>query len=84
MSPFFTKETEKLLSKLVDDANIVFLYLYTNGNIAICNKKVADIAGKTKEDIVGKHWLHVLASFQAKAKSLLLLVLSLPAQCLNF
>jgi len=60
MNPFFTKETEKLLSKLVDDANIVFLYLNTNGNVAVCNKKVADIAGKAKEDIVGKHWLHVL------------------------
>jgi PAS domain S-box-containing protein len=60
MSPFFTRETEKLLFKLVDDANMLFFYLNTNGHISICNKKVEDIIGKSRDDIIGKHWLHVL------------------------
>jgi len=59
MSPF-TQESEKLLFRLVDKANVLFLYFDLDGNVSICNKKVETITAKNREDILGKNWLNVL------------------------
>jgi len=59
MSPF-TQESEKLLFRLIDKANVLFLYFDVDGNVSICNKKVETIAAKNREDILGKNWLNVL------------------------
>ncbi len=55
-----TKETENSLYRLIDNTNLLVLYLDMNGNIVIANKKIEDVTGKIKKDIIGKHWLSVL------------------------
>jgi len=54
------KERENSLYRLIDNANLLVLYLDVFGNISVCNKKIEDITGKSKEDIIGKHWLGLL------------------------
>ncbi len=55
-----TKETENSLSRLIDSTNLLVLYSDMNGNIVIGNKKIEEVTGKIKKDIIGKHWLAVL------------------------
>jgi len=57
----FTHDTENLLSKLIDNANMLILYLDNHGYISMCNKKFEDITGKKRNDILGSHWLNALA-----------------------
>ncbi len=54
------QDTEKLLSKFIDDANVFVLFLNNVGNVALCNKKVEEITGRKKENILGLYWLNVL------------------------
>jgi len=59
MSPF-TQEAEKLLFRLIDNANVFFLYFDADGNVSVCNKKLEYITGKNREGIIGQNWLNVL------------------------
>lgn len=59
MSPF-TEEKEKLLFKLVDNANVLLIYFNASGNVSTCNRKVEYFAAKSREDIIGQNWLSVL------------------------
>ncbi len=59
------QETENKFYKLIENAFVLILYLDSQGNISICNKKIADVTGKKKEDIVGKNWLEVLYDNEA-------------------
>ncbi len=56
---FFTKE--KSLYRLVDNANVLLLYFDAHGKVSVCNKKIEEITGKLKENIIGKHWTDVLS-----------------------
>jgi len=51
-----SKTNENLLFKLIDNADVMFLYLDTAGKVTLCNKKVEDITAFKKEDILGKNW----------------------------
>lgn len=55
-----TNKEEKLIYRLVDDANALVLYLDTQGKINLCNKKVENITGRKKERIIGMPWPEVL------------------------
>jgi PAS domain S-box-containing protein len=59
MSPF-TQEAEKLLFRLIDNANVFFLYFDVNGSVSVCNKKLEYITAKDREEIIGRNWLSVL------------------------
>jgi PAS domain S-box-containing protein len=51
---FFKRKEKIFMENVVDNADVVLFYLDLNGNIAVCNKKVAEISGKKKEEIIGK------------------------------
>jgi len=57
---FFKQAKESLFAKLLDDANVIVIYLDIQGNISICNKKIEHITGKAREEIIGRQWLSVL------------------------
>jgi len=46
--------------KLIDDANMLALYVDTTGSISYCNKKVEAVTAKNREDIIGQNWLSLL------------------------
>lgn len=52
--------TDKSFFKLVDNANVFFLYLDVQEKISICNKKIEEITGRSRDDIIGKNCLSVL------------------------
>ncbi|MBP7215829.1 MAG: PAS domain S-box protein [Candidatus Omnitrophica bacterium] len=58
---FNNNETENILSKLIDNANVLMLYLDNHGYVVVCNKKVEDITGRRKENIIGSHWLNLFS-----------------------
>ncbi len=58
-------EMENSFFKLVDNANVLVIYVDTAGNISICNKKVENITGKRKGDILGRNLLGLLYNTQA-------------------
>ncbi|RJP28695.1 MAG: PAS domain S-box protein [Candidatus Omnitrophota bacterium] len=53
---------DNLLPKLIDHANVLVLYLDNHGFITMTNKKVEEITGKRREDIIGRGWMDVLFS----------------------
>ncbi len=56
-----TRDTEKqFLYKLIDNANVMFLYLDLQESVLICNKKIEEVTGRSKDGIVGKHWAQAL------------------------
>jgi len=57
----YTEKTEKSLYRIIDNANALILYLDVKGNIIICNKKIEEVIGKLKEDIIGRYWLGFLS-----------------------
>lgn len=60
MVHYNTQQSENLLSKLIDHANVLVIYIDNDGHVSICNRKVEDITGKTKSDIVGRKWGDIL------------------------
>lgn len=54
------QDTEKLFYKLLDNANVLVLFLNNIGNVAICNKKLEEITSRKKEGILGLYWLKAL------------------------
>lgn len=56
--------TENLLSKLIDNANVLMLYADNHGYVLLCNKKVEDITGKKREHIIDSHWLNLFSYSQ--------------------
>ena len=56
----FNKETLDLFHRVIDNANAFIIFADTNGNISICNKKVEDVTGKNKTEIMGKNLLDLL------------------------
>ncbi len=53
-------DTQKLLVKLIDNADVMFLYLDMSEHVALCNKKIEDITGLARECVLGKAWAEVL------------------------
>lgn len=58
----FIKDSENLILKLLDNANMLVLYLDNRGYVAFSNRKVEEITGKDKKEIIGSLWLKVLSS----------------------
>ncbi|MDD5476953.1 MAG: PAS domain S-box protein [Candidatus Omnitrophica bacterium] len=51
---------KEVLPKLIEDADVIVLYLDNQENILLCNKKVRELTGLKDTDIIGKNWLKVL------------------------
>lgn len=56
----FNKYATDFVNKVIDDADVLIIYTETNGDISICNKKVASITAKNRREITGRNWLNVL------------------------
>jgi PAS domain S-box-containing protein len=54
------RTSDKSLFKLIDNANVFFLYLDEHGNISTCNKKIEEITGRLRDDIIGKNCFSIL------------------------
>jgi len=57
-----TKEIEKIVFKLIDNANALVLYFDINGTVSLCNKVIENITGRSREEIFGKNWSYILAT----------------------
>lgn len=56
----FVSDTDKLNRKLIDEANVIFLYLDSAGNIRLSNRRIEEIIAKSKQELIGKFWLDIL------------------------
>lgn len=56
----FKQETEKFVSRLIENANVLVLYLDKDGKISLYNKKIEDLISDKKEALVGKFWHEAL------------------------
>jgi len=53
-------EKNDILSKLIENAAVMVLYLNHFGNILLCNKKSESVLGLNQSEVIGKHWMGVL------------------------
>jgi len=49
-----------LVSKLIDTANAVILYLDAKGRVRLCNGKIEQLSGMKRDDIIGRRGLDIL------------------------
>ncbi|HTZ10784.1 MAG TPA: PAS domain S-box protein [Candidatus Margulisiibacteriota bacterium] len=59
MAPL-AQDTEKLFGRLFDNANLLIIYFDNAGAVRLCNKKLEQITGRRKEELVGEYWYSVL------------------------
>ncbi|MDD5431767.1 MAG: PAS domain-containing protein [Candidatus Omnitrophica bacterium] len=59
MTPY-NQDTDKIIHKIIDNANVYLLYLNSLGNIVLCNKNIEEFIGKKRKDILGIYWLKAL------------------------
>jgi PAS domain S-box-containing protein len=50
----------KPFDTMIENANILFLYLDPKGSVLMANKKVEDVTGKSKDEIISHKWSDVL------------------------
>jgi len=55
-----SQATQILNQKILDEANVIMLYLDPHGIISMCNKKIEEMVGKNRRELFGKHWLDIL------------------------
>jgi PAS domain S-box-containing protein len=51
---------KELTQKYLDDSGVMFFILDVDGNISLVNKKVEELLGYTRLDILGSNWLETL------------------------
>ncbi|MDK2831199.1 MAG: hypothetical protein PWQ75_951 [Methanolobus sp.] len=51
---------KELTQKYLDDSGVMFLILDIDGNISLVNKKVEELLGYTRSEIIGANWLEIL------------------------
>lgn len=56
------QETSALVTRLIDAADVILIYLDPKGNITMRNKKAQDFLGRPEADICGRHWLDILCN----------------------
>ena len=56
------QDTRKPVEKLLDESDVVMLYLDPSGNVITCNKKAQELTGKSKKELTGKHWVDILCN----------------------
>lgn len=54
------RSSEKLLLKLIDNADVLFLYVTPQEEVALANSKVCDTIGLPLQQIIGNHWSKTL------------------------
>jgi len=52
--------SEKLLLKLIDNADVLLLYVTPQGEVSLANKKLCDVVGLPLQQILGNHWSKIL------------------------
>lgn len=55
-----TMDTENLIRKLFNSADVFILYLDNAGSVLVCNDKVEKITGRPRQEIIGKSWSGLL------------------------
>ncbi len=56
----FSNRTPDFVNRVIDEANVFVIYSDVSGNVLMCNKKVETLSRKSKNELMGKNWLHVL------------------------
>lgn len=56
----FQQESQNLVNKIIDNAAVLLLYIYTDGTISLCNRLVEEMIGKPRDSIIRKNWLNAL------------------------
>lgn len=56
----FQQESQNLVNKIIDNASVLMLYIYTDGTISLCNKPVEEMVGKPRDSIIGRKWPNTL------------------------
>ncbi len=54
------RSSEKLLLKLIDNADVLFLYITPQEEVALANRRTCDVTGLPLQQILGNHWSKTL------------------------
>lgn len=57
-----SKHNAEFLEHIIDDANVFVVYSGVDNNVSMCNKKVENITGKSKKELIGRNLFNVLYS----------------------
>ena len=60
--------TDNLIQKLFNEADVFILYLDNSGNILVCNDKAEKVIGKTRPEILGRSWVELLYRSEGEIK----------------